>query len=128
MSREIKFRAWNKWMDEMVDWEELQDDCYHGFECLTDSLLEVMQFTGLADKNGVEIYEGDIIRFSEYEYCEVTTGYIRYCDDACAYCVFLIGEDSEVLMKYIEDDCLIEIIGNIHENPELLKEQQNEAI
>lgn len=90
----------------------------------------VGQFTGLTDKNGKKIFEGDIIEIGGYKY------------------VIMYGEfDSNVIKKYCEfygckkhhkgyglfarcgdNDCIIEnnramaVIGNIHENPELLKE------
>jgi len=74
----------------------------------------IEQFTGLHDKNGKEIYEGDILENPDYEeafvveYHEGMAGYIGWGDDKIAGCYLITGDE-------------IEIIGNIHENPELLE-------
>lgn len=66
MNREIKFRAWNEKHKEMVYWDgffEIDDDycCAGDHPIYNLSEVPVMQYTGLKDKNGKEIYEGDII-------------------------------------------------------------------
>lgn len=93
------------------------------------------QFTGLHDKNGKEIYEGDIVRKKEiggygYEY----VGVVRYYEKDCRYAIditatnefsmralFTVGEsvinDGYCTIKYTTE---YEILGNIHDNPELL--------
>jgi uncharacterized phage protein (TIGR01671 family) len=86
------------------------------------------QFTGLHDKNGKEIYGGDIVKhtlFDFYDNEEQHKSVVEYCDGMAAFFVKL-SEDSDC-GNYLElgwvyqEDNEIEVIGNIHDNPELLK-------
>ena len=100
--REIKFRAWDKKHKKM----------YHGGDIRTalafpDEDTEIMQYTGLKDKNGKEIYEGDIIK---YPHGEVPYGPVKWTGNG-----FWVKEPSEY--THMPHDR--EIIGNIYENPEL---------
>ena len=115
--REIKFRAWVDFNDEFVYLNEFGDfdGKYESFSWEYIQALETMeQFTGLYDKNGKEIYKGDIILNPLYEepyiveYSENLAGYAGWGDDRACGCYLITDED-------------IEIIGNIHENPELIK-------
>jgi uncharacterized phage protein (TIGR01671 family) len=76
---------------------------------------QIMQYTGLKDKNGKEIYEGDIIRHG------VGIFPVSWGDDIAAFeCNTRVG--SRTLYGYQHDG--IEVIGNIYENPELLEDKQ----
>lgn len=121
--REIKFRAWDKKGNQMIENEELMFSGTDGFYSLNQEGQEfewdcVMQFTGLHDKNGKEIYEGDIVNYGNY------TDNNKPCNEKIIFenCSFVgreirkFGDKNAVSM--IGKDC--EVIGNIYENPELL--------
>lgn len=113
MNREIKFRAWDSKSQRMYyqgepDLEDIQSFFHHYNE--ND---ELMQFTGMHDKNGKEIYEGDILKSSPY-----SIGAVLFRNG-----VFLSEEnrDGEPFCYPAFHFSISEIIGNIHENPELMK-------
>ena len=127
-----KFRCWdepNKTMrfnDEIVIWsgqvyineKKKLDSIIKGYSCLPKHL---MQSTGLKDKNGVEIFEGDVLT-SNVQPCKMVNpikdgyGVVRFENG-----MFKLGSIS--LVTFISK---MEVIGNIYENPELL-EQANES-
>ena len=116
--RDIKFRAWDKKEKRMIkkflpDWGNINQDRY---------LL--LQFTGLCDKNGTEIYEGDIVT-DIYINGEYYTGNHEVAFIGSSFCI-IIKRGINNRHDYIP--CLdeawlerIEVIGNIYENPELVK-------
>ena len=75
--------------------------------------LELMQFTGLLDKNGVEIYEGDILQCEPFGDTPLIAP-VEYITEKCYYA---FKWDSPLSLGNISDT---QIIGNIYENPELL--------
>jgi len=81
--------------------------------------LKIMQYTGLRDKNGREIYEGDIVRFKDW-WDEEMVGEVRYSEKDMAFTIVNDFWDGFPIM-YADD---LEVIGNIYENPELLEEAE----
>jgi uncharacterized phage protein (TIGR01671 family) len=80
---------------------------------LTGKVVEYLQYTGLKDKNGKDIYEGDIVLYDD-EHKEKHV--ISFGDGK--FGIKLRGEFWSFNVRYIDE---YEVIGNIHENPELLK-------
>lgn len=81
----------------------------------------VGQYTGLTDKNGKKIFEGDIVRAQDNlicsPFCDGIIGKIVY--DECA---FFIEPKNPMDSQWLFNECAdYEVLGNIHDNPELLK-------
>ncbi|EUJ29622.1 YopX family protein [Listeria cornellensis] len=126
MSREIEFRAWDvvekRWLsiDEFVLRSDgivlLVSQCESAFDSSVilskDSDIKLMRYTGLRDKNGNKIFEGDI-GWDDHTEC---WGVVVFDEGKFLYVWENVSED---LWERTGD---IEIIGNIHDNPELLKE------
>lgn len=133
MSREIKFRAWNFKDKKMFSAEDMAEDQMtilptgnfinvHGVSTKLsviyphESMLP-LQYTGLKDKNGKEIYEGDV----------TNKGIVRWFDDlvwdssGSQHPGFYFDNYGSELDWHLGFDDAIEVIGNIYENPELLK-------
>jgi uncharacterized phage protein (TIGR01671 family) len=126
--REIKFRAWDgerMWtLDQMfvgVGQIGFSDEHYVDLNADDHETVELMQYTGLKDKNGVEIYEGDIIRVNdEYKYGNDVDALKVYYNESGGFSPFvdLFDYDGMTFLDCYSD---YEVIGNIYENPELAK-------
>lgn len=117
--REIKFRAWD--VDNMSYSGTIGSPAFNEWhELLSPADMPIMQFTGLKDKNDKEIYEGDIVksengRFWEIEFDTGSFGAARKTVDLKAV------SDWISCSSIAFEDLNFEVIGNIYENPELLK-------
>lgn len=126
MKREIKFRAWDgKKMVEVLrlgldNYKTLVDEGGHDGYAETDDKLEIMQFTGLLDKNGKEIYEGDITN-SLYR-GDGCKGLYEVVWDKTAFRVKRRGNHQQIGVSITMADLTrCEVIGNIYEDKELLE-------
>ena len=123
MKREIKFRAWDDVRDRWYyftigqQWSDVENAIYSRM-CI--EVFKFYQYTGLKDKNGKEIYEGDIVEWivkPKYgkEYIHVDT--IDFDIETEGGC----GDSYTNGYTYFFNPLECEIIGNIHENPDLIK-------
>lgn len=141
--RVFKFRAWDKFNAQYWNSEEYNNlgDFFKKIQHFIDggNDLIIEQFTGLIDKNGKEVYEGDIIKWKETRFWnkeqeEKGVAMPRFFKSAVVYddagflvsstqefdtplCCFFRGEDVHNQFDY-----KAEVIGNIYENPELLNQ------
>ena len=108
--REIKFRAWDKKYKQMYGPGDIRVAL-----AFSDKDVEIMQYTGLKDKNGKEIYEGDVVRHKEWGYSNDKESIVYFIEGG--FFPFADNEDNEPYPKPEES----EVIGNRYENPERME-------
>lgn len=143
MKRQIKFRAFlnSKYYENprMLSWEELLEQ-YDAIDMFQEDLMTLMQFTGLKDKNGKDIYEGDLFEhrfgytaFDDVPHDEVGVerGVVVLEDGQFGVKIPCLGvynlyglllQDGHLDNMPKDDLFVMKIAGNIHKNPELLEE------
>ena len=111
--RDFKFRAWSISGKQMIGWEKMKEDrklLYKYFEW--DDVYHLMQYTGLNDRNGKEIYEGDILEYFSGLVAKGSNPIIRQV------------VKWEQYRYSIDNYKNSSVVGNVHENPELLEGSQ----
>ena len=129
--REIKFRYWDKEKCTMEHDFDLTSDgsaftCSCGYDCdrVHEEKAIIMQFTGLNDKNGVEIYEGDKLTFTMGHSGRQHDGDVLWSDCTAGFMIeYAFIHEKRAIRSYAAFGLgihEIEVIGNIHENPDLI--------
>lgn len=128
MNRVIKFRAWDESRKIMIDVDVLAINPVGwysdgtGVSLAYQPNIEVMQFTGLHDKNGVEIYEGDVIRANDGEERVICYDIHQAKYKAVPQYAYQHNAGEGGWTGYdLRNDKRHEIIGNIYENHDLLE-------
>lgn len=124
--REIKFRAWDEELERMFysTTEQFDDSLSFRFKHFETDDPVYMQYTGLRDKNGKEIYEGDIVEqellgnvpldFGSF------IGVVKFIDGT----YMIENAEGTFGVELFSETNPNEVIGNIYENPELLEESK----
>lgn len=127
--REIEYRAWLKGERKMVEVKTIHFGTrkimygysagvqnYGNASCGFDG-CEIMQFTGLKDESGVKIYEGDIVKMLNIDEYPMQ---IKWSEEWARFIFYNLVDKKE--MNLFTEQC--EVIGNIYDNPELIKESE----
>ena len=144
--REIKFRAWDNLEKDYLNEEDIAIDnlgnifIFERYDNndsdlwytrllpdLDNKRHVIEQYTGLKDKNGTEIYEGDIVEVKHSDWTEPTIHVVKWCGDE-KYPAFnlkpeLDEEANSIALVAQSDFFSVKVVGNIHENSELMEER-----
>lgn len=128
-----KFRAWLKNDKEMIEVDEIH--FYNGkLDFIGDGItfmrkadeIELMRSTCLFDKNGKEIFEGDVVQYQNTKVPSADTkGVVKYFDNWAMFGIDVeYNEPRALFFNGLADHISLEVIGNIYESPELLEEEK----
>lgn len=129
----LRFRAWDKEDNKMVRWKDLRlvknnrdkdlrvvDITYSPIKF---KKAKLMQSTGLKDKNGVEIYEGDIVEFKyPYDKRIKTKGTIVWNNNKACFGINMKETTERYELYRITAENYLTVIGDVHQTPNLLEE------
>lgn len=134
----LKFRAWDKVNEKLKQVYSINFDKNGEIESIKEEYtepneiyamfdigyFELMQSTGLQDKNGVEIYEGDIVEFKyPYDKRIKTKGIIVWNDDKACFGISMKETTEQYELYRITAENYLTVIGNVYQNSELLEDE-----
>ncbi len=130
MRRERKYRAWNNETARMIPWEEIKS-LNNLNKLLTLVFIEVLDYTGLKDMKGDDIYEGDIIH-STYTDGKPCRHIIQWNNETASFVgKYVDYQDEDGYTKLTQSgikECQKAVIGNIYQNPELIKTEPADEV